>query len=65
MDYLLSIAIPNIAIITEVMPNHIEQFGAFELYRKEKLKFAIHSEYLIAHESLREFIERDAFFYGR
>jgi UDP-N-acetylmuramoyl-tripeptide--D-alanyl-D-alanine ligase len=65
MDYLLSIAIPNIAIITEVMPNHIEQFWAFDLYRKEKLKFAIHSEYLIVHESLREFIERDAFFYGR
>jgi UDP-N-acetylmuramyl pentapeptide synthase len=65
MDYLLSIAIPDVAIITEVMPNHLEQFGTFELYRHEKLKFVQKSEHLIVHDSLREFIERDAVFYGR
>jgi UDP-N-acetylmuramoyl-tripeptide--D-alanyl-D-alanine ligase len=65
MDYLLSIAVPSIAVMTEVMPNHIEQFGTFDAYRNEKLKFSHRSEYLIAHDSLREFIERDAIFYGR
>lgn len=65
MDFLLSIAIPDIAIITEIMPNHIEQFGTFERYREEKLKFVKNTPNLIAHESLREFVEREALFYGR
>jgi len=38
MDFLMDIAIPDIAILTEVAPNHIEQFGTFDLYKKEKLK---------------------------
>ena len=38
MDFMLSIAIPDVAIITEIAPNHIEQFGNFDLYKKEKLK---------------------------
>lgn len=33
MDFLLSIAIPDIAIISSVSPNHLEQFVTFASYR--------------------------------
>lgn len=65
MDFLLSIAIPDIAILTEVIPNHIEQFGSLENYRKEKLKILEKSKELIVHDSQRQYISREALFYGR
>jgi UDP-N-acetylmuramyl pentapeptide synthase len=64
MDFLLSIATPDIAIITEVAPNHLEQFGTFDLYKKEKLKITHKAKDLIIHDTLRDSIERDAFYYG-
>lgn len=64
MDFLLSIAVPEIAIITEVAPNHLEQFGTFDLYRKEKLKITRQAKHLIIHDTLRDALERDAFYYG-
>lgn len=65
MDFLLSIAVPDIAILTEVIPNHIEQFGSLENYRKEKLKILEKSKELIVHDSQRQYISREALFYGR
>ncbi len=65
MDFLLSIAIPDIAIITEIMPNHIEQFGNLEVYRLEKLKICNGPKVLIAHDTLRQYIEREAIYYWR
>jgi UDP-N-acetylmuramoyl-tripeptide--D-alanyl-D-alanine ligase len=38
MDFLLSIAEPDIVVISPIEPNHIEQFGSYESYRAEKLK---------------------------
>lgn len=64
MDFLLDIAVPDIAILTEVTPNHIEQFGTFDLYKKEKLKITRASGELIIHDSLRNSVEREAFYYG-
>ena len=64
MDFLLSIAIPDVAIITEIAPNHIEQFGTFELYKKEKLKIITQARELIIHDSLRNSVEREAMYYG-
>lgn len=64
MDFLLSIAVPDIAILTEVAPNHIEQFWTFDRYREEKLKFTRWRSDLIIHDSLRNLIEREAFYYG-
>jgi len=63
MDFLLSIAIPDIAIITEVFPNHIEQFLTFEAYRAEKLKMTKDSKFLILHDSLRPFVDREAIYF--
>lgn len=56
MDFLLSIAVPDIAIITEIIPNHIEQFGTLDAYRKEKLKITQSAKELIIHDSGRPFI---------
>lgn len=64
MDFMLSIAIPDVAIITEIAPNHIEQFGNFDLYKKEKLKIVSYAWELIIHDSLRNSIEREAIYYG-
>lgn len=64
MDFLLSIAVPDIAIITEVAPNHIEQFGNFDAYKQEKIKLTRWVRDLIIHDSLRDSIERDALYYG-
>jgi UDP-N-acetylmuramyl pentapeptide synthase len=63
MDFLLSIAIPDIAIITEVFPNHIEQFITLEAYRAEKLKMTKDAKYLILHDSLRPFVDREATYF--
>jgi UDP-N-acetylmuramoyl-tripeptide--D-alanyl-D-alanine ligase len=65
MDFLLSIAVPNVAILTEVLPNHIEQFGTFDSYRREKLKITENPEELIIHDSQRQFVSREAWYYGR
>lgn len=64
MDFLLSIAIPDIAILTEVAPNHLEQFGTFDLYKKEKLKITQKAKELIIHDTLRDSVEREALYYG-
>lgn len=55
MDFLLSVAVPDIAILTKILPNHIEQFGTFERYQDEKLKI-LRAENIIAHNSLRNLI---------
>jgi UDP-N-acetylmuramoyl-tripeptide--D-alanyl-D-alanine ligase len=64
MDAMLDIAIPDVAIITEIAPNHIEQFGTFDLYKKEKLKIVARARELIIHDSLRNSVEREALYYG-
>lgn len=64
MDFLTSIAVPDIAIITEIAPNHLEQFWSFHLYRAEKMKIAKEVKHLIVHDSHRNIIEWDALFYG-
>lgn len=68
MDFLISIARPDIAIIGEVVPNHMEQFGTEEAYRKEKLKLTA-GKNLIIHESLRDFLDENilkkSVFYGK
>lgn len=64
MEFLLSIVIPDIAILTPVAPNHLEQFGSLENYRNDKLLITRDAPLLIAHESLRPYIDREALFYG-
>ena len=66
MDFLLSIAVPNISILTPVLPNHIEQFGTEEAYRNEKLKILVAKKNLI-HASLFPFVEASEknIFYGK
>ena len=64
MDFLLSIAIPDIAIITEIAPNHLEQFGTFDRYKAEKFKLIESARELIIHDSLRDSVEREALYYG-
>ncbi len=59
MDFLLSIAHPDIAIITRVEPNHLEQFGTLEHYRAHKIKLLERSHIAIVHESLRQYIDRE------
>jgi UDP-N-acetylmuramyl pentapeptide synthase len=56
MDFLLSIVKPDIAILSVVAPNHLEQFGSFELYRKEKLLLIENAKQAIVHESLRPYV---------
>jgi UDP-N-acetylmuramyl pentapeptide synthase len=64
MDFLISIAQPNIAIITPVESNHLEQFGSLELYRKNKLQLIAAAKYAILHESLRQYVDTDALYYS-
>lgn len=54
MDFLLSIAIPDIAIISKIVPNHMEQFQTEENYRNEKLKICV-AKHIFAHKSLQSF----------
>jgi UDP-N-acetylmuramyl pentapeptide synthase len=64
MDFLLSIAVPDIAVLTQVEPNHIEQFGTEEAYRAEKLKILGATKNRIVHESLRKYISQSVTYYG-
>lgn len=64
MDFLISIARPDIAIITPIAPNHLEQFGTLDRYRNEKLILASWAKRLIAYEGLRQYIDRDAIYYS-
>lgn len=66
MDFLLSIAVPDVSILTPVLPNHIEQFGTEEAYRNEKLKILVAKKNLI-HASLFPFVEASEknIFYGK
>lgn len=64
MDFLLSIAVPDIAVITPVDPNHLEQFGSIDNYRNHKIKIIKSAKCSIIHESLRQYIETDALYYS-
>lgn len=64
MDFLLSIAVPDIAVITPVEPNHLEQFGSIDNYRNHKIKIIKSAKCSIIHESLRQYIETDALYYS-
>ena len=66
MDFLLSIAVPNVSILTPVLPNHIEQFGDEEAYRNEKLKI-LAAEKNFIHASLCPFVKPSEknIFYGK
>jgi UDP-N-acetylmuramoyl-tripeptide--D-alanyl-D-alanine ligase len=64
MRFLLSITTPDIAIITPVEPNHLEQFGSLENYRAHKLMLIEHARTRIIHESLRQYIDLDALYYS-
>lgn len=64
MDFLLSIATPDIAVLTPVEPNHLEQFGTLEHYREHKIKLLQQATTRIIHESLRQYIELDALYYS-
>ena len=64
MGFLLSLALPDIAILSEVAPNHMEQFGTLEVYRREKLLLVQNAKYAIVHNSHRQYIDRGAIFYG-
>ncbi len=67
MEYLVSIVRPDIAILSPVAPNHLEQFGTFERYRDAKLLLIDSAKaHSIAHESLREFVlKENTYFYGK
>ena len=64
MDFLLSIAIPDIAIVTEIAPNHLEQFKTLEAYRSEKLKITKDAKKVIVHNSQRQFVDKEVICYG-
>jgi UDP-N-acetylmuramoyl-tripeptide--D-alanyl-D-alanine ligase len=64
MDFLLSIATPDIAIIGPISPNHIEQFWIFESYRAEKLKLAESARCIVAYGELKKYITREAVYYS-
>lgn len=67
MDFLLSVAVPDIAIISPIVENHMEQFGTIEHYRNEKLKI-LAAKHALVHESLYDFISKEyrkkVVFYG-
>lgn len=64
MSFLLSIAKPNIGVLSPVESNHLEQFKTLEKYRAEKILLIQNSKIAIIHESLRQFIEIDATYYS-
>jgi UDP-N-acetylmuramyl pentapeptide synthase len=64
MEFLLSIATPDIAIVTPIEPNHLEQFGSLEIYRAHKLMLIEHASTRIIHESLRQYSDLDALYYS-
>ena len=67
MEFLLSIVQPDIAILTPVAPNHLEQFGTLEKYREAKLLLGKSAkDIFIAHDSHRPYIKSDStLFYGQ
>jgi UDP-N-acetylmuramoyl-tripeptide--D-alanyl-D-alanine ligase len=64
MEFMLSIVAPDIAVITELTPSHLEQFGTFERYRDAKLLLADLPVYVILHDSLRQYIDREVTYFG-
>lgn len=64
MDFLLSIAVPDIGIISPIAPNHLEQFWTLDNYRNEKLRFWEVAKRLIAYEWLRQYIDKEALYYS-
>lgn len=64
MDFLISIATPDIAVLTPVESNHLEQFGSLESYRNNKLKLITSAKYAIIHESLRQYVDTEALYYS-
>ena len=64
MELLLSIATPDIAILTPVEPNHLEQFGSLEHYRSHKMMLIERANTRIIHESLRQYVELEALYYS-
>lgn len=58
MDFLVSIATPDIAIISRIVPNHMEQFRTEENYRNEKLKICA-AKKIFAHKSLEKFFTQE------
>ncbi len=64
MDFLISIATPDIAVLTPVESNHIEQFGSLDCYRNNKIKLILSAKYAIVHESLRQYIDIDVQYYS-
>lgn len=65
MDFLMDIAIPDLVIVTEIVPNHIEQFGSLSAYRAEKLKIVNWPKMVILHDTLRPYVDKEAIYYGR
>lgn len=61
---MLSIVVPDIAVITELTPSHLEQFGTFERYREAKLLLADLPTHVILHDSLRQYIDREVTYFG-
>lgn len=64
MDFLLSIARPDIAIVLPISSNHIEQFGTFEAYRDEKFKI-FSAKNVILHDSLVDFSRENFLLFGQ
>lgn len=58
MDFLRSVAVPDIVIVTPIVPNHMEQFQTLEAYRDEKLKLLRDVRHVLVHESLRTYVHR-------
>ncbi len=64
MEFLLSIAHPDIAVILPITANHLEQFWTLESYRNAKLLLWRNAKKLIAYDWLRQYIDRDTLYYS-
>lgn len=64
MDFLISIVKPDIAILTPVESNHLEQFGNLATYRNSKLQLILAAQHKVVHESLRQYIDIDVLYYS-
>lgn len=64
MEFLLRIAVPDIAVVTPIESNHLEQFWTLERYRREKLHILASARHKIAHSSLRMFLDDDVELFG-
>ncbi len=67
MEYLVSIVQPDLAVLSPVAPNHLEQFGTFERYRAAKLLLIDSAKtHTIAHDSLKGYISKEnTHYYGK